>query len=44
VLLTKGMLPVSDGVNHNDKPFLSTFPFLALPWEGFSQGHGKPAP
>jgi hypothetical protein len=44
VLLTKGMIPISDGVNHNDKPFLSTFPYLALPWEGFSQGHGKPAP
>jgi len=44
VLLTKGMLPVSDGVNHNDKPFLADLPFLALPWEGFSQGHGKPAP
>jgi Domain of unknown function (DUF4331) len=44
VLLTKGMLPVSDGVNHNDKAFLSSLPYLALPWEGFSQGHGKPAP
>src|SRR4029077_12837423 len=44
LLLTKGMIAVSDGVNHNDKPFLSDLPYLALPWEGFSQGHGKPAP
>jgi hypothetical protein len=44
VILAKGTLPVGDGVNTNDKVFLSTFPYLALPWEGFSQGHGKPAP
>jgi hypothetical protein len=44
LLLTKGTVPVSDGVNHNDKPFLKDLPYLALPWEGFSQGHGKPAP
>jgi len=44
LLLTKGTVAISDGVNHNDKPFLTTFPYLALPWEGFSQGHGKPAP
>jgi hypothetical protein len=44
VLLTKGMIVVSDGVNHNDKPYLGDLPYLALPWEGFSQGHGKPAP
>ncbi len=44
VLLAKGTLPVSDGVNSNDKPFLTEMPYLALPWEGFSEGHGKPAP
>jgi hypothetical protein len=33
-----------DGVNHNDATFRADFPFLAAPWEGFSQGHGKPAP
>ncbi len=44
VLLAKGTLPVSDGVNSNDKPYLTTMPYLALPWEGFSEGHGKPAP
>ena len=44
VLLSKGTVAVSDGVGSNDKPFLTEFPYLALPWEGFSQGHGKPAP
>ena len=44
VLLAKGTLPVSDGVSSNDKPYLTTMPYLALPWEGFSQGHGKAAP
>jgi len=33
---------ISDGVQHNDKNFLTTFPFLALPWRGFDEGHGKP--
>jgi hypothetical protein len=41
VILAKGTLPVSDGVDKNDKAYLTTFPYLALPWEGFSQGHGK---
>ena len=27
-----------------DKSYLASFPFLALPWEGERQGHGKPAP
>jgi hypothetical protein len=45
LVLSKGMLTISDGVDHNDKTFLSEFPFLALPWEGFGEGHGKvPAP
>jgi hypothetical protein len=44
VILAKGTLAVSDGVNHNDKNYLATFPYLPLPWEGYSQGHGKPAP
>jgi hypothetical protein len=43
VILAKGTLAVGDGVNSNDKAYLPSFPFLALPWEGFSQGHGKPA-
>jgi hypothetical protein len=41
VILAKGTLPVSDGVDHNDKAYLASFPYLALPWEGYSQGHGK---
>jgi hypothetical protein len=44
VILTKGMVAVSDGVNKNDKNYLASFPYLALPWEGAQQGHGKPAP
>ena len=35
---------IQDGVDYNDKPFLTEFPWLALPWEGFSQGHGKTTP
>ena len=42
LVLTKGQKPISDGVDHNDKTFLSDFPFLALPWQGFDEGHGKP--
>ncbi len=44
VILAKSTLTVSDGVNSNDKAYLTSFPYLALPWEGYSQGHGKPAP
>jgi hypothetical protein len=35
---------VQDHVDYNDKNFLGQFPWLALPWEGFSQGHGKATP
>jgi hypothetical protein len=44
LLLSKGAIPIADNVNSNDKPYLSNFPYLALPWEGFSQGHGKLSP
>ena len=44
LLLSGGALAIADGVNHNDKDFLTGFPWQALPWEGFAQGHGKPAP
>jgi hypothetical protein len=44
VILAKGTLPIADNVNSNDKPYLASFPYLALPWEGYSQGHGKLAP
>lgn len=35
---------VGDGVNHNDKPYLTEFPWLALPWQGLNEGHAEPAP
>lgn len=44
VVLAAGTLPVSDNVNHNDKDFLTEMPFLPLPWQGFVEGHGQPAP
>jgi hypothetical protein len=44
LLLTKLQVPISTGVDHNDATFLTEFPFLALPWQGFDQGHGKPTP
>ncbi|HLK40871.1 MAG TPA: DUF4331 domain-containing protein [Polyangiaceae bacterium] len=44
LLLTGKTSGISDGVNSNDKPFLTQIPFLASPWEGATQGHGKPAP
>ncbi len=44
LLLTGLQVPISDGVDHNDKTFLNDFPFLALPWQGFDEGHGKPTP
>ncbi|MFO0723475.1 MAG: DUF4331 domain-containing protein [Myxococcota bacterium] len=44
VILSGGQIPISDGVDYNDKPFLTEFPFLALPWQGYGEGHGKPTP
>jgi hypothetical protein len=44
LLLTKLQVPISDGVDRNDATFLGEFPFLALPWQGFDQGHGSPTP
>jgi hypothetical protein len=41
LILSKGTIPISDSVSANDKPYLTSFPYLALPWEGYSQGHGK---
>ncbi|OGX86423.1 hypothetical protein BEN48_13085 [Hymenobacter glacialis] len=32
----KGVLNFATGVEKNDLPFSSTFPFLASPWEGFA--------
>ncbi|MCB9638656.1 MAG: DUF4331 domain-containing protein [Myxococcales bacterium] len=44
VILSKGAVPVKDGVDYNDKPFLSEMPWLPLPHEGYSGGHGKTTP
>jgi hypothetical protein len=44
LILAGGALTVSDNVNSNDKDFLPDFPFLALPHQGFDEGHGEPAP
>jgi hypothetical protein len=44
LLLSKGTIAISDGVDRNDKPFLHELPFLALPWQGFDEGHGRPTP
>ncbi len=35
---------VSDAVGYNDKNFLTQFPWLPLPWQGFSEGHYKATP
>jgi hypothetical protein len=35
---------IGDSVNKNDKPFMTEFPFYALPHQGLNGGHGKPAP
>jgi hypothetical protein len=44
LILSGGALPVSDNVNGNDEDFLTTFPFLPLPHQGFDDGHGVAAP
>lgn len=44
LVLTKQLSGVADGVNHNDATFLNETPWLALPWRGSDQGHGKIAP
>ena len=44
LLLTRQISGVSDGVDYNDKPFLTGTPWLALPWAGDTEGHGKTTP
>jgi hypothetical protein len=44
VLLTKQLSGISDGVDYNDKDFLPSMPWLALPHSGFDGGHGIPTP
>lgn len=38
------VLPLGDGVDVNDKPYLSAFPYVALPHEGFANSHGALQP
>jgi hypothetical protein len=35
---------LGDGVNGNDKPYQSAFPYVALPHQGFANSHGDPQP
>jgi hypothetical protein len=44
VILSGGAIAISDNVQVNDKDFLTVFPFLPLPWQGFDEGHGIAAP
>jgi hypothetical protein len=44
LILAGLQLPISDGVDYNDRPFLSQMPFLPLPHRGFDQGHGTTTP
>ncbi|MBI3785849.1 MAG: DUF4331 domain-containing protein [Deltaproteobacteria bacterium] len=44
VILSGGAILVGDGVNHNDKDYLTEFPWLALPHQGLNEGHGAVAP
>ena len=44
VLLLGTPSGISDGVNYNDQNYLTDIPWLATPWQGFSQGHGSPTP
>ncbi len=44
LIVTRGLVAVGDGVNHNDKNYLPSFPWLALPHQGLYGGHGAPAP
>ena len=35
---------LGDGVDINDKPFLSTFPYVASPWQGYDATHHNVGP
>ena len=39
-----GACKLGDGVNYNDTNYPGTFPYLATPWRGWDEGHGKPTP
>ncbi len=38
------VLPLGDGVNANDLPYGTSFPYVALPWEGLANTHGAKQP
>jgi hypothetical protein len=38
------VLPLGDGVDANDLPYGTSFPYVALPWEGLANTHGTPFP
>jgi len=40
-ILVDNAVPVGDGVDQNDKPFLSQFPYLAPPTSGFDSNPGQ---
>jgi len=42
VILSGGAIALGDGVNSNDKDYLTEFPWLALPHQGLFEGHGAP--
>lgn len=44
LVLSGGAIPISDRVQSNDRDFLPEMPFLALPFQGFDEGHGVAAP
>lgn len=44
VLLAKGMVAIKDNVDYNDRNYLNDMPWLPLPHEGYSDGHGKVTP
>ena len=44
VIVSGGAIPISDGVQYNDKDYLTVFPFLPLPHDGFNSGNGQTTP
>jgi len=44
LIVAKNPAAVPDGVNSNDKNYLTEFPWLALPHQGLNEGHGATAP
>ena len=37
-------LPLGDGVDKNDVPYLASFPYVAAPFSGYDDSHGQTAP